>query len=106
MNKHTPGPWRSEAEDKLNPERAYGIVADWQDGDESGTTVIAEVCDANVEGVALADATLIAAAPEMLELLKRYTFPVPGTKWDREHREQLEDDTGALFSRLDGQEGK
>ena len=66
--KHTPGPWTCDEHDKLNPDRAFGIVAEWKDGDEIGTQVVAEVCIAE-PGVAEADARLIAAAPDLLAAL-------------------------------------
>ena len=68
--KHTPGPWTCDDRDKLNPDRAFGIVAEWKDGDEIGTQVVAEVCIAE-PGVAEADARLIAAAPDLLACLKK-----------------------------------
>lgn len=70
MTAHTPGPWTYDADDKLNPDRAFGINRPWQDGDETGTETIAEVCHSNVPGRAEADARLIAAALDMLAALE------------------------------------
>lgn len=63
----TPGPWGVDADDKLNPDRAYGITQTWTDEDESGTVVIAEVCHGPT---AEADARLIAAAPDLYHALQ------------------------------------
>ncbi len=66
--KHTPGPWYCDENDRLNPDRSYGIARD--PGPLVDTEVIAEVCASNVPGLALADAQLIAAAPALLEALQ------------------------------------
>ena len=70
MSKFTSGPWSYDANDKLSANRAFGIVVPWEDGGEVGTVVVAEVCESNVDGQSEADAALIAAAPEMFDVLK------------------------------------
>ena len=76
----TPGPWYAREGDVLNGDRTWGVVrllneeeCEAVDGDLSlfGTRseVIAEVCDAP-GGVDRADAHLMSAAPEMLEVLR------------------------------------
>lgn len=73
--KHTPGPWKYDANDKFNPDRSYGIIRelgakfDAEAGTEGATEVIAEVCSTEDDSD-LADARLIAAAPTQFELLK------------------------------------
>lgn len=66
----TPGDWRADADDKLNPDRAYGIVRDLdpsQNGDEPWTEVIAEVCAGQT---AEADARVLAAAKRLYAYAK------------------------------------
>ena len=71
----TKGPWRYDANDKLNGDRAGGIVVDLgqafaeECGVERATSVIAEVCVAEGD-VAEADGRLMAASPVMLEGLR------------------------------------
>ena len=66
----TPGPWKADADDKLNPDRSFGIVAPWRDGDSEGTVVIAEVTSAETEEQARRDADLLAAAPDLYAALR------------------------------------
>jgi hypothetical protein len=56
--KHTPGPWRAEAEGCLTSHSLPVIV-------KSNGHLVAQLCDRNV-----ANARLIAAAPELLEALQ------------------------------------
>lgn len=86
---HTPGPWTVSSDDKLNPDRAFGIVTSigFPLGKEEGerTEVIAEVCEGST---AKADAHLIAAAPEMLALLRECltdTESACSNAWGDEH---------------------
>lgn len=68
--KHSPTPWEFSADDKLNSQRAFGIVRSLPEGEsqEPGhTEVVAEVCDGPT---AEADARLIAAAPDLLAACK------------------------------------
>jgi len=67
QTKHTPGPWY--VGDSIRSSDTVGICAEWEDGAESGETTIAEVLP-GPDGVAQADARLIAAAPELLEGMK------------------------------------
>ena len=57
--KHSPGPWLTEWR------RGYRVFVEYDDGDELGRDLIARVSGAE------ANARLIAAAPEMLEALKK-----------------------------------
>ena len=77
---HTPGPWSASSDDKLNPERAYGITVPWNDGDERGTVVIAEITHADSAERAKADARLIAAAPDLLAAC-RAALACPEMNW-------------------------
>lgn len=63
MTKHTPGPWIVNP-DTFNPERSHSIEA--PNAGEVGN-IVAEVCETPGSDVDLADARLIAAAPEILE---------------------------------------
>lgn len=60
----TPGPWKICI--PMNPDRAYGIEAhdDAEGPDGEATQCVAEICDGSPE-VAVADARLIAAAPDL-----------------------------------------
>lgn len=69
--KFTPGRWSVSSDDKLNPERAYGITVPWIDGEERGTVVIAEVTHADSDERAKADAHLLAAAPDLYAALQK-----------------------------------
>lgn len=62
MNKHTKGPWEVEGLVESNGVGAFRIVA------PCNTYAIADVFQINSE---IANAHLIAAAPELLEALKR-----------------------------------
>ena len=94
-NKHTPGPWYHDADDKLNPERAFGIVRplgaqfDIEAGTEGATEVIAEVCSDDGSGAAEADARLIAAAPDLLALAVAFT------EWHANHFEDFSSEINA-----------
>lgn len=66
----TPGDWRADADDKLNPDRAFGIVRDLDpshNGGEPHTEIIAEVCDGPT---AKADAHLLAASTRLYAYAK------------------------------------
>jgi hypothetical protein len=75
MREHTPGHWYFDRHDKLNRDRAGGIVVDLgadyaaQCGVERATEVIAEVCVAEGD-MAERDGQLMAASPLMLEGLR------------------------------------
>ena len=62
MNKHTPGPWKQSL-----PDECWIIAADGTDIAET----IGDYDDENVWPVMEANARLIAAAPDLLEALKR-----------------------------------
>lgn len=66
---HKAGPWWLDPGDVMNPDRAFGIIAhDNAEGpDGNATQCVAEVCDGPT---ALADARLIAAAPDLLAACK------------------------------------
>jgi len=59
MSKHTPGPWDA----RNNP---------WEDGDPDNWYVLGKGEDVVASGLPCADARLIAAAPDLLALLKRH----------------------------------
>jgi hypothetical protein len=75
MQERTPGTWYYDPNDKLNRDRAGGIVVDLgaayavQCGVERATEVIAEVCAAEGD-MAERDGRLLAASPLMLEGLR------------------------------------
>lgn len=80
MSQHTPGPWLAIEGDTLNGDRPWGICrhlsrAECQliDGEAyeypSRTEVIAEVCGGADAAVVKADATLMAASPDLLDAL-------------------------------------
>ena len=75
--KHTPGPWRLDGP-AANGEQSIGISRAWEIGGAS----ICEVDSSRDHRVLLADARLIAAAPELLAALKAITdelgVPQPG----------------------------
>jgi len=71
--KHTPGPWNIHRCSNAGERDACGIFnADWEGPDKSSYPNI--VCDASYDEchhvMTLADARLIAAAPDLLEALK------------------------------------
>ena len=100
MSKYTPGPWRYDPHDTLNPDRAGGIVVDLPDdyaeqcGVPHATMVIAEVCVAQ-DDVARADGDLIAAAPDLYEALRYALRFMPPSA-----------DTSVIHKALDKAEGK
>lgn len=90
---HTPGPWKHDASDVLNPDRAFGIIAhdDAEGPDGDATQCVAEICDGPT---AEADARLIASAPTLLaaceEIVRYYqemsgnpNAPIPDRYWIR-----------------------
>jgi hypothetical protein len=76
---HTPGPWEIRDSEVLGGPFGYCIDTD--------SFVVAEVYDDATELPALANARLIAAAPEMLEALYQYVsdlrFPPQGDSIQR-----------------------
>jgi hypothetical protein len=111
--KHTPGPWKHDANDVLNPERAFGIVRelgpkfDREAGTQGAIEVIAEICGDDGSGVAEADARLIAAAPDLLAALEAvvemYT-KTPGDECGRLFQRQEWFDARAAIAKAKGRE--
>lgn len=110
MTIHTPGPWFFDENDKVNPLRAYGInrklsaqVAA-EMGVELATETIAEVCDGSP--CALADARLIAAAPDLLAAAIRILSlnRTQGVE-DEDYRMAEEDLEAAIERATNGKEG-
>lgn len=68
-SKHTPGPWRVHRHHKpISDQWVFTVTTDDEYGD-----VIASTCTSpqRPESVRMADSTLIALAPEMLEVLEQ-----------------------------------
>jgi hypothetical protein len=57
--------------ESLNPSRKWSVVESGHDGGEPWSVVVAEIVEANEPGGAERDARLFAAAPDLLEALKR-----------------------------------
>jgi hypothetical protein len=79
MNAHTPGPWRVSDENKTIVRRDYTMI-----GDRSGELVASALAYPNSGFMpdyeaAMANARLIAAAPELLEALLAAVDEVNGT---------------------------
>jgi hypothetical protein len=74
MAKHTPGPWKSNGANQVFGGAYSGLIA------TVTSTANPEICEA--------DARLIAAAPELLEALKRIAYEPQG-KADASHAEVL-----------------
>lgn len=93
-NKHTPGPW---ATDKRNPKR---VVAPWKDRNISSSRFVATtitVCETEE------DASLIAAAPELLEALIAITNQLERVGDTRPHKDgQFIDDARAAIAKATG----
>ena len=112
MNKHTPGPWHVHTRDRAN------IYAFAHDGPNAGAPgLVAHVFDSDFPNGYQSNAILIAAAPEMLELLRQIQPYIPkrAHRWTRGtdlrdshtgygEREYFHDLIRALLARLDGQE--
>ena len=79
MNSRSPGPWRVDATCQLVIEDANGFP----------------VADVNGEPD---DARLIAAAPELLEMLKKCASLLGVANWERQERDRAED----LIRRIEG----
>jgi hypothetical protein len=59
---YTQGVFKLGRNDKLNPTRSHGIVVDWEDGDEHGTSVVAEICETSPSGKDEGDGRLFVAS--------------------------------------------
>lgn len=59
---YTQGVFKLDRNDKLNPTRSHGIVVDWEDGDEYGTSVVAEICETSPSGQDEGDGRLFVAS--------------------------------------------
>lgn len=74
MNKHTPGPWFVEYGGKLEPDRVYCIYAVQKHPDNSRPDGFRDITIVDTDGGFYppdpADAHLIAAAPELLQVLQ------------------------------------
>ena len=72
MNKHTPGPWAFVAADDISSEHRY-ISSHWVSGpftDESQYRTICDIAKWDTQERQIANAQLIAAAPDLLEALE------------------------------------
>lgn len=70
--KHTPGPWKAVRDEYVSRAHRMGAAAMWVDARPQEDLWIVEAGRASVLVGAESDARLIAAAPEMFELLMRF----------------------------------
>lgn len=95
MSKHTPGPWRAEYTNDTGPEDDY-FIQWWDIVNDDGDT-IAEV-DLK------ADSRLIAAAPELLDLLY-HALPCveESEEFDKPQRPKLSLKIRAIIKQIEGE---
>lgn len=87
MTAHTPGPWTIRHADTFSPDRIEGIYAGTPPLDEDGEPERWElpqivVTDSGVYPPRLADARLIAAAPDLLAELKQLRANIEAEGWE------------------------
>jgi hypothetical protein len=73
--KHTPGPWRigdEEAELYIEGHAPISTVKRRGKGQWDGLAQVATIIDGNLDATGVANAQLIAAAPELLEALQNF----------------------------------
>jgi hypothetical protein len=91
MTKHTPGPWTVNIHDIARD----GV---WVCGPGESGYEIVTVAEGQEDGQREANACLIAAAPEMLAIIRQVVEIADGKALHR----GLEDDARALLSRIEG----
>lgn len=104
MSKHTPGPWIFENRDgdhPLNDQNGWGCHGLWA---VNGGFILGDGAgwDSGYQGPNEADARLIAAAPDMLELLQSIRAVMPRTACAGCTVDNYAEDIDALLAKIDG----